>query len=175
MQTQFTIFACISIYLYIYTYIFFFSQLFESVPSDSNKCPHYLFEHYWSKSCFTVELIKLCIFYASSWRRKWQPTPVFLPEKSHGWSSLVGYSPWGRKKLDTTEQLHFLLTFMCLLGLVEFIDHLAYLVQPLTYNIFKYMLVAAMKGATLHTYIFFIIQLKWYFLYKVFLYSSRQN
>ena len=32
-----------------------------------------------------------------SWRRKWQPTPVFLPGKSHGWRSLVGYSPWGRR------------------------------------------------------------------------------
>ena len=31
------------------------------------------------------------------WRRKWQPTPVFLPWKSHGQRSLVGYSPWGRK------------------------------------------------------------------------------
>ena len=30
-----------------------------------------------------------------SWRRKWQLTLVFLPGKSHGWSSLVGYSPWG--------------------------------------------------------------------------------
>ena len=29
------------------------------------------------------------------WRRKWQPTPVFLPGKFHGWRSLVGYSPWG--------------------------------------------------------------------------------
>ena len=33
-----------------------------------------------------------------SWRRKCQPTPVFLPGKSHGWRSLVGYSPWGRKE-----------------------------------------------------------------------------
>ena len=41
------------------------------------------------------------------WRRKRLPTPVFLPEKSHGWRSLVGYSPWGRKELDTTERLHF--------------------------------------------------------------------
>ena len=31
------------------------------------------------------------------WRRKWQPTPVFLPGESHGQRSLVGYSPWGRK------------------------------------------------------------------------------
>ena len=41
------------------------------------------------------------------WRRKWQPTPVLLPEKFHEWRSLVGYSPRGRKELDTTEGLHF--------------------------------------------------------------------
>ena len=41
------------------------------------------------------------------WRRKWQPTPVFLLGKSHGWRNLVGYSPWGHKASDTTEQLHF--------------------------------------------------------------------
>ena len=40
------------------------------------------------------------------WRRKWQPTPVFLPGESHGWRSLVGYSPQGRKESDTTERLH---------------------------------------------------------------------
>ena len=38
------------------------------------------------------------------WRRKWQPTPVFLPGESHGQRSLVG-SPWGRKESDTTKQL----------------------------------------------------------------------
>ena len=37
--------------------------------------------------------------------KEMQPTPVFLPGKSHGWRSLVGYSPWGHKELDTTEQL----------------------------------------------------------------------
>ena len=42
------------------------------------------------------------------WRRKWQPTPVLLPGKSHGWRSLAGYSPWGCKESDTTERLHFL-------------------------------------------------------------------
>ena len=40
------------------------------------------------------------------WRRKWQPTPVFLPGKSHGQMSLAGYSPWGRKESDTTELLN---------------------------------------------------------------------
>ena len=38
---------------------------------------------------------------------KWQPTPVFMPGKSHGLRSLVGCSPWGRKESDTTERLHF--------------------------------------------------------------------
>ena len=42
------------------------------------------------------------------WRSKWQPTPVLLPGKFHGWRSLVGYSPWGPKESDMTEQLHFL-------------------------------------------------------------------
>ena len=37
------------------------------------------------------------------WRRAQQPTPVPLPGKSHGQKSLAGYSPWGRKELDTTE------------------------------------------------------------------------
>ena len=45
--------------------------------------------------------------YRKSWRRKWQPTPVFLPGKYHGRRSLVGYSPWGRRESDTTERLHF--------------------------------------------------------------------
>ena len=36
----------------------------------------------------------------------WQPTPVFLPGGSHGQRSLVGYSPWGLKESDTTEQLN---------------------------------------------------------------------
>ena len=38
--------------------------------------------------------------------RKWQPSPVLLPGKSHGWRSMVGYSPWSCKELDTTEQLN---------------------------------------------------------------------
>ena len=41
------------------------------------------------------------------WKKQWQPTPVLLPGNSHGWRSLVGYSPWGRKESDTAERLHF--------------------------------------------------------------------
>ena len=36
------------------------------------------------------------------WRRKWQPTPVFLPGESHGQRSLGGYSPWGQQELNMT-------------------------------------------------------------------------
>ena len=36
-------------------------------------------------------------------KKKWQPTPVFLPGESHGQMSLAGYNPWGHKELDMTE------------------------------------------------------------------------
>ena len=39
-------------------------------------------------------------------RGKKNPTPVILPEKYHGQRSLAGYSPWGHKESDTTEQLN---------------------------------------------------------------------
>ena len=39
------------------------------------------------------------------WRRKWQPTPVFLPGESHGQRSLAGYSPSGHKESDVTEHI----------------------------------------------------------------------
>ena len=39
------------------------------------------------------------------WRKKWQPTPIFLPGESHGQWSLMGYSPWDCKESDMTEQL----------------------------------------------------------------------
>ena len=49
---------------------------------------------------------KNCFYYpALPCRRKWHPTLVFLPAKSHGQRSLVGYSQWGHKESDTTEQL----------------------------------------------------------------------
>ena len=47
-------------------------------------------------------------------RRQWHPTPVLLPGKSHGWRSLVGCSPWGRKDSDTTERLHFHFSLSCI-------------------------------------------------------------
>ena len=45
----------------------------------------------------------LSLFIFMHWRRKWQPTPVFLPRESQGWGSLVGCHLWGRTESDTTE------------------------------------------------------------------------
>ena len=47
-------------------------------------------------------------------RRRWHPTPVLLPGKSHGWRSLVGCSPWGHEESDTTEWLHFHFLLSCI-------------------------------------------------------------
>ena len=65
---------------------------------------------WWAYSTVYLELRCICFYFWSilmNWRRQWHPTPVLLPGESHGRRSLVGYSPWGRKELDTTEQLHF--------------------------------------------------------------------
>ena len=53
-------------------------------------------------SCFEIE---------KAGRRQWQPTPVLLAGKSHGWRSLVGCSPWSRQESDKTERLHFHFSF----------------------------------------------------------------
>ena len=45
----------------------------------------------------------LSLFTFMHWRRKWQPTPVFLPRESQGQGSLVGCRLWGRTESDTTE------------------------------------------------------------------------
>ena len=51
----------------------------------------------------------------TGWRRRqWQPTPVLLPGESHGWRSLVGCGPWGRKVSDTTERLPFHFSLSCI-------------------------------------------------------------
>ena len=53
----------------------------------------------------TVKKIRMELNSSSDipWRRKWQPTPVFLPGESQGWGSLVGCRLWGRTESDTTE------------------------------------------------------------------------
>ena len=50
----------------------------------------------------------------SPWRRRWRPTPILLPGKSHGWKSMEGCSPWGREESETTERLHFPFSLSCI-------------------------------------------------------------
>ena len=50
----------------------------------------------------------LSLFNFMHWKRKWQPTPVFLLGESQRWGSLVGCHLWGRKESDTTERLNWL-------------------------------------------------------------------
>ena len=66
------------------------------------------------------------------WSRKWQPTPVFLPGKSHGERSLAGYSPWGHKESDTTEHRHA--------------DDLCRISLPISLNRFHWMFLLAKSG-----------------------------
>ena len=70
-----------------------------------------LFSHKESNTTEQLSLIHSFILISltsqSLRRRRWQPTPVLLPTKSHGRRSLVDYSPWGRKELDTTERRDF--------------------------------------------------------------------
>ena len=70
--------------------------------------------HLGNRRLLYIKSSTLSIFTHSFQRRQGQPTPVLLPGKSHGRRSLEGYSPWGRKELDTTEQLHFHFSLSCI-------------------------------------------------------------
>ena len=68
-----------------------------------------LLQHYNSKTSLVAQTVKRLpamretwvrsLVQEDSWRRKWQPTPVSLPGESHGWRSLIGYSPQGSKRV----------------------------------------------------------------------------
>ena len=55
------------------------------------------------QSMGSLRVVSLSLFPFMYWRRKWQPTPVFLPGESQGRGSLVGCRLWGRTESDTTE------------------------------------------------------------------------
>ena len=77
---------------------------YNTLPTQPTLCRLY---HITSLSTLLNFFQGNCLF---KWRRQWQPTPILLPEKSHGWRSLVGCNPWGCYESETTEQLHFLLS-----------------------------------------------------------------
>ena len=51
------------------------------------------------------------------WRRRWHPTPVLLPGKSHWWRSLVGYSPWGCRVRQAVTQ------HACICNVIDMTEH----------------------------------------------------
>ena len=74
--------------------------IFPNWPTETRQrlhfCPEQASEpHLFSQSSF--------LMIVGEKRRRWYPTPVILPGKSHGQRSLVGCRPWGHKELDTTE------------------------------------------------------------------------
>ena len=91
------------IYALIYYICFSLSDLLQSVWQSLGPSMSPQFH-----SFFMVEQYFIVYIRKIPWRRKWQPTPVLLPGKSHGQRSLANYSPWDRKESDTTERLHFL-------------------------------------------------------------------
>ena len=76
---------------------------------SSRQCahPNYLWDSGRQTSQWFVKLSvnksQLSLFTFMPWRRKWQPTPVFLPGESQGRGSLVGCRLWSRTESDTTE------------------------------------------------------------------------
>ena len=64
--------------------------------------------HDWATELNWTELIHIVR------RRQWQPTPLLLPGKSHGWRSLVGCSPWGLEESDMAERLQFHFSLSCI-------------------------------------------------------------
>ena len=97
----------------------------------------------WSNTCITWVR-------KTPWRRKWQPTPVFLPGESRGQRSLVGYNPKGHKELDVTEWLTQ--TYNAIYSLTNFLNfnmlesissHMAYIYLSC---LRKYYLIWALKN-----------------------------
>ena len=93
---------------------------FERYFHGKECCPVTLLSDRTSDSVIQLPSCLSCIkpvsnmwWFNKSWRQ-WHPTPALLPGKSHGWRSLVGYSPWGHKELDTTEQFYFHFSRSCI-------------------------------------------------------------
>ena len=97
--------------------ITFWNLLVSEAPSFIGSClttrywpfttlaPH-LLDLYWHLSVMLLNPAWVLFFFGCTfmhWRRKWQPTPVFLPGESQGQGSLVGCHLWGSTELDTIE------------------------------------------------------------------------
>ena len=104
-EAQISIYLYLSIYICIYEYskkamaphssTLAWKIPWMEVPGGLQSMGSLRIGHDWVTS--------LSLFTFMHWRRKWQPTPVFLPRESQGRGSLVGCRPWGRTESDTTE------------------------------------------------------------------------
>ena len=95
-QYVFISLRCVCVCIYIYIGV----ELLDSLVAQTVKCLPAVQK---TKVRSRVEKIP--------WRRKWQPTPMFLPGESHRQRSLMGYSPWGHKELDTIERISLSIFF----------------------------------------------------------------
>ena len=77
----------INIYFTVIYFMFFFKKIY------------FILQYSWLTMVLVSGVWNIC------WRRKWQPTPVFLPGKSHGQRSLASYSSWGHTESDMPERL----------------------------------------------------------------------
>ena len=93
------------------------------------------------------------------WRRKWQPTPVSLPGESQRQRSLAGYSPWGCKESDTTEQLHFHFSLLKspAYGWVALLRIVTLSVDHLSWRLFRYWMENWIRSPENLIVIFFIL------------------
>ena len=87
-----------------------FVHFVDEMVHSQQWCAGACLDHIMGPNCAQVLEIcpgkRLCL---NIWR-DWQPSPGFLTGEFHGKRSLVGYSQWGHKELDTTEQLTFFLS-----------------------------------------------------------------
>ena len=83
---------------YLFSF-FFFLRITVSSSSLHNFQPNRKKQIKNNRGMWSWSLWGFGSFPSASWRRQWQPTPVLLPGKSHGWRSLVGWSPWGSRRV----------------------------------------------------------------------------
>ena len=92
-------------YIYIYIYIYVYVGEGNGTPLQYSCLENPMDGGAWWAAIHGVakSRTRLSNFTFMHWRRKWPPTPVFLPGESQGWRSLVGCCLWGRTESDTTE------------------------------------------------------------------------
>ena len=101
---------CFLIFIYIYTY----TGEGNGIPLQYSCLENPMDGGVWWAAVHGVAKSQTQLFTCMLWRRKWQPTPVFLPGESQGRGSLVGCRLWGRTESDTTERLPFHFSLACI-------------------------------------------------------------